>query len=362
MSYGDRLGFRYYPAMPMRKAFLRGLSATAILATAVAVAGCSSGSGGAGGSAGTGLDVALASVADTAAARAGVSYDDTAELVRLSGASLGATKGFALLRGWGSSVMDLAVQLPGDTGISVLAEDYAISAGNPPRMVTLLHGGQSASLVNSRLAKLGWKQGNGALVGPSLDGAGSQQTAMYIVPMHLVRADGADVWLGESGVGVGQLGAPSGSTLASDPLISALANCLGDVVAAQIQVGGALGGDGPAAVAIGVRTPASNTATPHAVACVAWSSQAAAASYAADARKALTHGRSLATDQPYAALLANPSVTTIGGGKHIVQWQADTPGRADQVFQMEEDLDLPALPGCSRLTRAAALATIGCPR
>jgi hypothetical protein len=260
-----------------------------------------------------------------------------------------------------SSLIDLGVQLSSDTGISIFTEDYAISAGNPPRMVTLLHGGQSASLVTSRLGKLGWKQDNGTLTGPSPLSGGSEATGLYALQMHTVRADGSDVRIGRSDTASDQLGSPSGSTLAANPLVSALADCLGDVVAAQIQVGGDLGGKRPTGLAIGVRRPASNSATPHAVACVAWSSQAAATQYTADARKALSSGRSLATDQPYSNLLSHPTVTSVGGGQNIIQWQADTTRRADQIFQMYEASDLPALPSCARLPKAAARIVIGCP-
>ena len=228
-------------------------------------------------------------------------------------------------------------------------------------MVTLLHGGQSASLVTSRLGQLGWKQDNGVLVGPPGLGGGSEATALYALHMHVVRADGSDVRLGQSGASSGQLGSPSGPTLASDPLISALAGCLGDVVAAQVQVGGQFGGRDPVAVAVGVRTPASDTATPRAVACVAWSSQAGATQYTADARKALSSGTSFATNQPYADLLSHGSVTSIGGSQNIVQWQADAPRRADQIFQMYLNSDLPALPSCARLPKAAQSHVIGCP-
>jgi hypothetical protein len=347
--------------MISRKAFSRVLPATATVVLACALAGCSGGSG-QGRSGGTGLDAALANVANTPVTRAQVAYDDTAALVKLSGASPGTVQGFAVLRGWGaSSLMGLAVQLSGDTGINALNQDYAISAGNPPQTVTLLYGGQSASLVTSRLGKLGWKQGNGVLVGPSALGGGSAASAQYALQMHVVRADGSDVRLGQSGASSGQLGSPSGSTLASDPLISALAGCLGDVVAAQVQVGGQLGGRKPAAVALGVRTPASNAATPHAVVCVAWSSQSGATQYTADARKALSSGTSSATNQPYADLLSHGSVTSIGGSQNVVQWQADTPRRADQIFQMYLSQDLPALPSCARLPKAAQRRLIGCP-
>ena len=115
-------------------------------------------------------------------------------------------------------------------------------------------------------------------------------------------------------------------------------------------------------MAIGVRRPASNTATPHAVVCVAWSGQAAAAQYTADARKALSSGMSLATGQPYSDLLSHASVAGIGGSQNIVQWQADTPRRANQIFQMYLNRDLPALPSCARLPRAAASTVTGCPK
>jgi hypothetical protein len=330
-----------------------------IIVLACSLAGCSGGSAPGGG---TGLDAALANVAGGPVAGAEVSYDDTAALVRLSGTDPFSTKGFAMLRGWGaSSLMNLSADLSGDTGISVLREDYAISAGNPPRMVTLLHGGQDAAQVTSRMGKLGWKQGNGVLVGPAFPGGGSQAAALYALQMHVVRADGSDVRLGESAVSPGQLGPPSGPTLASDPLISALAGCLGDVVAAQVQVGGDLGGRSPVAVAVGVSRPASNAATPHAVTCVAWSSQAGATQYTADARKALSSGSSLATRQPYSALLSHGSVTSIGGSQNIVQWQADTPRRADFIFQMYLNRDLPGLPYCTRLPAAARRLITGCP-
>jgi len=347
--------------MRSRKAFSRVLPAITVIALASTLGGCSGGSG-AGGPGGTGLDAALAKVADTPVTRAAVAYDDTAALVKLAGASPGATKGFALLRGYGaSSLMALAVQLTSDTGINVFSEDYAISAGNPPQVVTLLHGGQSAPVVTSRLGKLGWKQASGALLAPALSTSGSQFTAMYTLQMHVVRADGSDVRLGGSGASPGQLGQPSGATLASDPLISGLAGCLGDVVAAQVQVGGQLGGRSPVAMAAGVAAPASNAATPHAVVCVAWSSPAAAAQYTADAREALSSGTSLATRQPYSDYLQHGSVTSIGGSQNIVQWQADTPRRADQIFQMYLTRDLPALPDCTRRPAAARGRVIGCP-
>jgi hypothetical protein len=329
-----------------------------MIVLAGALGNCSSGSGQI---AGTSLQAALSHVADTPGNRASISYDDTSALVRLAGSGLGTTKGFALLRGWGApSLTQLMVILTSDTGIDVFSEDYAISAGNPPQMLTLVHGGQDASLVTSRLAKLGWKQNGGTLTGPAFPAGGSGGASNYSLQMHVVQASGSDVTVGQSGANLSQIGSPSGSTLASDPLIAALASCLGDVFAAQVQVGGGLGGRNPVAVAVGVAAPASNSATPHAVACVAWPGQSGAAQYAADVRKALSGGESLATNRPFSALLSNTSVTSIGGSQNIVQWQGDTPGRADLIFQMYLDRDLPGLPYCARLPAAARTRVIGC--
>jgi hypothetical protein len=248
--------------------------------------------------------------------------------------------------------------------MSVPKEDYSISAGFPPRAVTLLSGGQSASLVTSHLTKLGWKQQGGTLVGPPFSSNNSEKASLYALALHVVRVTGSDAMFGGSGATIGQIGSPKGSTLADNPVIKALASCLGDVVAAQIGFSGGeagdLGGRHPTAVAVGVRTPSSNSATPRAVACVAWSSQAGAVQYTTDAQKALSSGLSVAENRPFSTLLSNPSVKNIGGDQHIVQWQADTSSRADLIFAMYEQKDLPGLPPCSRLPISDRGRVFGC--
>jgi hypothetical protein len=54
-------------------------------------------------------------------------------------------------------------------------------------------------------------------------------------------------------------------------------------------------------------------------------------------------------------------VTTVGGGQHIAAWTASMPGRADEVFRMLENRDLPALPDCGRLRAFHTAAVYGCP-
>jgi hypothetical protein len=177
-----------------------------------------------------------------------------------------------------------------------------------------------------------------------------------------VRASGSDAALGGSTANLSEVGTVSGQTLASDPLISALASCLGNVVAADIATASdhiSLGGKNPVAVAVGVLQPSSATATAQAVTCVAWPSAGAAGAYEKDVRQALA-GRSIQTLQPFSSLLVHPSVSSLGDSQHIVRWQARTPGQASLVLQMTEDYGLPALPNCARLTHAAAAQVIGC--
>ena len=98
-----------------------------LAAVLVAVtAGCSGG-----GSGSSGLETALARVSDTANNRGAIYYDNTAELVSLAGSSLSAeSDGYGQLRGMGApSLLSLISTLPGDTGINLLDENYAISAG-----------------------------------------------------------------------------------------------------------------------------------------------------------------------------------------------------------------------------------------
>jgi hypothetical protein len=322
----------------------------------VAVTGCSGG----GGSGGSSLQSALARVADTAGNRSQVTYDDTAALVQLAGKNPTSTKGFAELRGWGvPAVAEVIYEVPGDAGLDLYGENYSISAGDEPKSVSLMAGGQSASQITSHLTGLGWKRSAGKLVFPSPLTASSGAGPLAI-GMAQAQPTGSDLVFGGSAASLSQIGSPNGATLASDAVIGPLANCLGNVVAADLFAGGYLGGKNPAGLAVGISQPSGNTATPHVVVCVSWSSQAAASTYAAQVRTALTSGLSLVANEPYSSLVTHPTVTTVGGSQHVVEWQGDTPKSATTVLQMVNDIDLPALPDCQKLTALEAERLTGC--
>jgi hypothetical protein len=336
--------------------FVRAIPMVCLVTVIVGSTGCSSGSGGSGG---TGLESALSRVADTAGNRTNITYDNTAELVRLAGKNPVSKNAFGQLRGWGvPAVAQTMLELPAGAGFDLFGEEYGISAGFAPKSVSLMAGGQSAAQITGHLTGLGWKNSGGLLVAPPPLKAGSKAGLLALDAAH-VQAAGSDVVFGAPEASLSQIGSPTGTTLASDPRISALAQCLGNVVAAGIYSGGNLGGKKPAAVAVGVSQPASSTATPHAVVCVSWSTRAAATHFATELRKALA-GLSFVQNRPYSDFLKHATVTTVGGSQHVVEWQADTPGNAQTVFQMVEAVGLPALPDCSRLTPLQRPRVTGC--
>lgn len=351
--------------------FVRAVPMACLVTIIVASTGCSgsgpgpgsrsgpgSGSGGSGGSGSTGLESALSRVADTAGNRTMIAYDNTAALVRLAGKDPVSKNVFAGLRGWGVTGAGAMGTGERDAGFDLYGENYGISAGNLPQSLSLMAGGQSSARITGHLTGLGWKHSGGKLVAPSPLKAKSD-AGVLALDMAQVLTDGSDAVFGGPRASLSLIGSPKGSTLASDPTIGTLAHCLGNVVAAAISSAGYLGGKNPAAVAAGVSQPASDTATPHAVVCVSWPSQAAASHFTTELRKALS-GLSPATDKPYSAFLKHVTVTTVGGSHHVVEWQADTPRSAMIVFQMIEEIDLPALPDCSRLTPMQRPHITGC--
>ena len=284
---------------------------------------------------GAGLQTALGRIAATAANRNGIYYDDTAALTKLTGGDH--TKGFGPLIGIGSSSLSsMGEPLHDDTGIDVMGETYAISAGQPPKALTVVAGGQDSKLVTSRLTKLGWKPTGGLLTAPSL-------TATYGIQLPKVRPSGSDVIIGGTDADLGEAGDPSGTTLADDALTSSLAGCLGDVVAAYLASGSTVASSDLTELAVGVARPADSSATPRAIVCTAWSAAGAASKYEAAARTALKSGISAASNKPYSSYLKNPEVTTVGGPQHLVRWQADTPGNASMIISMVVRRDLPGL-------------------
>jgi hypothetical protein len=337
----------------------------AIVAVVVGLTGCSSPplAGGSGG--GTGLEQALRRVAANSATRTWVSYDATGKLTELVGKQLTAS-GYGALLLRGTSLGPVAQHLADDTGIAALDAEYGISTGLPPNTVSVLAGGQHADRLGSALTASGWTKNGDRYIAPAANTITDERRVIYALDFPQVRADGSDVIFGKAKADLGAAGHPEGKTLADDEPTRALADCLGDVVVAQLVTNykspalsnrltpaqqSALAKLRPAGVqldkltevAVGVRTPKSASDTPRAVVCTAWSDQSAADGYAAAVPGVLADGKSLATNQPYAQLLHNAETKNVGGGAHVVAWSAEEANGAAQIITMLEKGDLPGL-------------------
>jgi hypothetical protein len=313
----------------------------------------------------SGLQSALGSIANTAGNRTGIYYDNTAALVKIAGDKPDSTKGFAMLLGFGtgpSGLISYTGDLPASTGINVLGENYSISAGTPGDDLTLLSGGQDASKTASYLTRLGWVKHGRTLVAPASPTSTSEITEALSLELKQVSdSGGSNLVFGGASANLSQAGSPSGQTLAQDPVISALASCLGNVAAAYIgtyQISGLQ--TTPTEVAVGVLSPASNSSVPQAVGCAAWPSAAQASLYQRNLSEALSSGISYTLNERWSNLLTHASVSNVGGPEHVIAWHADTPGSGQAVMQLVDDQSLPALPDCQRLPAAADHRVPGC--
>lgn len=324
---------------------MRCLLGIVVLAAATLTA-CSDGSGLAGDPTEvTGFEEALSRIAATDATRTAVSYDDTATLVEVAGAT--SYDGYGYLRGLGAPALAAySTILAEQASVDLAAADFTISAGEPPGTVGLVAGGQDADAATSGLTAVGYEEAGDHLVAPALAESDPSWGALSLA-MAQVRLTGSDAVYGYQDSDLADGVDPSEPTLADDPLIAALANCLGDVVAAQISTADI--GAKPTAVAVGVRIPDGPDETAQATVCVSWADEGAADRYAENLPDALS-ADSPGTGQPYADLLTETKVTNLGGDAHVVSLTAATPDSPFLIFQMLARVDLPGLPDCGRLT------------
>jgi len=330
---------------------LAGLAAGAAAVAGMLLAAACGGSGSGAPSLSTPLLRVLGRVAATATTRTYVSFDDTSGLTALVGKNTFTGYGSLLFLGapeLGQSALVL------DNGVALPDADYTVSAGLPPRTVSLVAGGQSSDKIDTALTKLGWTSRNGVLVAPPLGALAGNTAPLLAEAMAQARTDGADLAYGQQSASLADVGHPSGATLAWDPIIGAVAGCLGDVVAATIVTTFPPnpGGITPSGVAVGIRRPGTKTDTPHAAVCAAFPDDATANRYAGKVRDQLAHGVSARTASPYSSMLTHPAVTVVGGGEHLVSLQADTPDRPGLVLSLALHHDLPEL-NCGNPLRLA---------
>jgi hypothetical protein len=287
-----------------------------------------------------GFAAALGRIAATDATRSAVAWDDTAALLALVGDER-KPEGFGRLAFTGYPGLGLTEPTAeADVKLALRRATFVVSAGRAPDTVGLVAGGQRPDRVRDALTALGWKLEGDRLVHPGMI-ARTEPASRYSIQLNQVRGDGEDVVIGLNKATLSSAGHPGGPTLADDARISALAECLGDVVAATVSA--ETGAPAATAVAIGVPRPSSRTDEPRAVVCVSWSDQAAADRYAEGLAGVLRGGDSRRTGRPWSELLRDTEVDRPGGDERIVRWRAATPGRAGRVSEMLLARDLPGL-------------------
>jgi hypothetical protein len=306
-----------------------------------------------GSSGGSALSVALSRITATEDSRMSVTFDNTAALTELAGTAQGQRAGgYGDLRGYGAASLTIYGSTLADRpGITLTEAEFTVSAGLPPHMVGLVVGGQDAGKITGSLTDLGWREERGQLVAPGIGEIEDAQLGALTLQLAQVLADGSDLVYGGAEADLGYAVLPFVPKLADDPRIKALSSCLGDVVAATVAVPHMRGALHPTAVAVGVRTPAKNTDTPRAVACLSWKSGAEADRYQELLDKALRESVSGVTAKPWKDMLADVTIQNLGGDEHVVSWEAKTPNNPPNlVLKMLNSLDLPAFPCSDKMT------------
>lgn len=292
----------------------------------------------------SGLREALGKIAATDETRAWITFGDTSAIVKVTGKDWAKGHGFAPLRAVGiEQLAPYGQQSAAETGLALLDAKYAISAGGGSKLIGAIVGGQRGDRVSAALTKLGWRREGGRLIGPEIEAVTDSTGRQYALALGQLRIDGKDVSYGQHEANLADVGKPSGKSLKDDKRIYALAECLGDVVAAEIDGVGDAGPGRPTAIALGVRRPASDKTTPRAVVCLAWKNSKAADIFASTVSTELNTGVSSGGEK-YSEFLRHPKVTKVGGDQNIVRWEADTPGDALAIMQMQARTDLPGLP------------------
>ncbi|MBN1174199.1 MAG: hypothetical protein JXA67_18655, partial [Micromonosporaceae bacterium] len=288
-----------------------------------------------------GLQRALNRVALTEDTRTHISYGETAALVSLAGDDWSETKGFAELRTMGADqIGPYAMQAAEDIGIALAKADYAISAGSGAKSIGVISGGQQRDKVIGGLTRRGWTQQAADVLAAPESVAETAAVRQYVQMLGRVKIDDGDIMYGPSGTDLLAMGDPSGKALLDDARIAALADCLGDVVAAEIEA--VSGPNGRSAIAIGVRRPKNNSATPNSIICTAWSGSSESSRYASLASAALNSGKAT-TGQAYSEVLRGAVVEPKGGRDNIVSLHGDTPDGPLVAFQLYARGDVPGL-------------------
>ncbi|MEY9862651.1 hypothetical protein ABH935_008299 [Catenulispora sp. GAS73] len=322
----------------MRRIGWAAMSAAVLLA---AVAGCSSsGVVGQESSGGGALTDELKQFHDTAVTGGWVDFGQPAPITALMSGAPGAAHALQDIRVRGSSVLAAAGPAPlaALVGFDPFGVNRAVDVGRPPHTVGVLDGTFDPAAIGAKLAAAGlsgkdlgggqteWDVPAGSAFAQQLskEGVDGALSVLRVSATRIVYGwDDADL----------QAALPVRSvSLAADPLVSGLADCLGDATAAEIFTGaGSVATNG---FAVGVRIASATDITE--VLCVAARDDATAQTYATTMTSTIATGiRPLSNHEPWSKALTAPAATVVGGANHLVRLtaKASDPAHADVLFQ-----------------------------
>jgi len=311
-----------------------------VVAVLVATAGCADADE-------DGLLGALGQVRATDSTRLYVEYGDLAAIRRLSGTDQDKTDRdrFLGISGTGfSNLAPSAVPMTEDLRFDPSAMDEALVAGQPPDWVGVLWGDYDVEALDRELADRGIP--SAAALGGTRWRSGADRELRVEGPLtgiartnelnNLRTAPDSFIYA-PARAGLDWAVLPGADTLADDPVLAALAGCLGDVVAAVFV----RPEEDPTAYAVGVRAPSAAEVTD--VACLAPTDAGTATRLRDRVEGELADGSAPSTRQPWSELLPDASVDVVDGA--VVRIEAKPVGPVGRVLQMLFNRDLAALAG-----------------
>lgn len=309
--------------------------------TIVGVVGCSDDAEGGE----SGLLEALGKVRATDSTRGYVEYGNVAATRALHEAD---RERFVTLTGFGMGNLRTYYKVVSeDLAFDPLTMRAAIMAGNPPGWSAIIWGDYDVNAVNNRFAGLGIERAsNGDTTTWTTSADGTIDLNRPIVKiagattLNNVRTAPGSFAFSPTRDTLSWVTDPGGDTLAKDPTMKTLAQCLGDVVAAIITRA-----EGRTeSVAVGVRAPSTTDVTD--VICVAPGTRDPA-SIRDHATGQLAGGQSPQANRPWSELLPNAKVETASLPDPVVRITA-TPGAGNppgRVIQMLLNRELNTLLG-----------------
>jgi hypothetical protein len=302
--------------------------ACAIAALAATVTACSSDSSGSSGSGASGLEQAMSSVSGSGVAKTQFQYGDMKRLREL-GIVDSKRKPIVDARwqqvvGYGSGrFATFALVLPKVIALDVLAADSMVTIGTPPNTAIRISGGVDKAAVTAKLKALGAKARTfGDTPGLSLAADNELSHASQLANSGLVNdinqvvIDDDTMTSSPNGATLQQaLG--NGTSLLDTGAYQDLADCLGDVIAADIM--SAPPSDKNAAVfAVGVRNPDSKSGVDREVFCALPRSGSAAALRAALGKNLALSATDPTTRAPISQYATKSEVGSSGDAIRVV--------------------------------------------